>query len=231
MSRQNSTKAVILEALDSDDWRLKLQSLLTKHEPKGVLNPLFSALLNKSPQVKWHAVSGFGMVVPLMAEESREKSRVVIRRFMWMLNEESGGVGWGIPEAMAEVLANHRKLAEDYSSILLSYIHDAEGPDNFIDFPLLLEGAVWGAARLAQAHPDLAEKAAPDLEKLLSDPSPATSGLSCLALGLLKYAPALKALKRLSENESQLELYWNEKLTGVTVGQLARDAVADLERS
>ncbi len=231
MSRENSTKSKTLEALDSDGWRTNIDSLIKERGAKGVLNPLFSALLSKSPGVRWRAVSGFGLAVPLMAGESLEDARVVIRRMMWMLNEESGGVGWGIPEAMAETLACHRKLAEEYSSILLSYIHQADGPDNFIDFPLLLEGAVWGAARLAQAHPDLAESAASDFMKLLSDPSPASSGLSCLALGLLKHAPALEALKGLAGNASPFELYWNQELAGVTVGQMARDAVAAIVRS
>ena len=31
---------------------------------------------------------------------------------MWTLNDESGGIGWGSPEVMGEILAAHKGLAE-----------------------------------------------------------------------------------------------------------------------
>jgi len=40
-----------------------------------------------------------------------------MRRLMWNLNDESGGIGWGNPEAMGEILACHEALANEYAPI------------------------------------------------------------------------------------------------------------------
>ena len=70
-----------------------------------------------------------GAVVEKLAWEDMEGARVIMRRLMWSLNEESGGIGWGAPEAMAEIMARHLELAREYSHMLISYM-DYEG--NFL---------------------------------------------------------------------------------------------------
>jgi len=52
-----------------------------------------------------------GRVVSSLAEKDMESARVVMRRLMWNLNEESGGIGWGCPEAMGETMARSAPLA------------------------------------------------------------------------------------------------------------------------
>ena len=70
--------------------------------PEKAIKPLFSCLCSCDQQVKWHAVSAMGRTVATLADQEMETARVVMRRFMWMLNDESGGIGWGVPEAMGD---------------------------------------------------------------------------------------------------------------------------------
>ncbi len=42
-----------------------------------------------------------------------------MHRLMWSLNDESGSIGWGVPEAVAEIMANHDGAAEKYAYILV----------------------------------------------------------------------------------------------------------------
>jgi len=43
---------------------------------------------------------------------------------MWSLNDESGGIGWGAPEAMGAIMARHTGLADEYANICGSnYYH------------------------------------------------------------------------------------------------------------
>nr|WP_169311177.1 DVU0298 family protein [Thermodesulfatator indicus] len=123
--------------------------------PKKVVNVLIGALCHRVEEVRWKAIACIGPVVAAIAEENMESARVIIRRFMWMLNEESGGMAWGVPEAMAEALANHRQLAEEYTSILISYIW-LEG--NLLEYPPAQRGVIWGIGRLAQVFSDLVAK-------------------------------------------------------------------------
>ncbi len=102
-----------------------------------------------------------GMVVSNLADHDIESARVVMRRLMWNLNDESGGIGWGSPEAMGEIMARHSRLAQEFASILVSYIN----PDkNYIEHEILQRGVLWGIGRLAYERPEFVK----DSEHFLS---------------------------------------------------------------
>jgi hypothetical protein len=120
--------------------------------PRDLIATLFSALCHREELVRWHAVSVFGTAVGRMAGKDLESARVVMRRFLWSLNDESGGIGWGAPEAMAEIMFVSRPLAEEYLHMLISYMRE-DGPEafqdgNFIELPMLQRGLLWGVGRL-----------------------------------------------------------------------------------
>ena len=54
-----------------------------------------------------------------MGQKNMEKARIVMRRIMWNLNDESGGIGWGSPEAMGEILCQSPELALEFKSKIL----------------------------------------------------------------------------------------------------------------
>jgi len=189
--------------------------------------PLFSALCNPSVPVRWHAVTGFGVVIPALAEKTPEKARVVMRRFIWSLNDESGGIGWGAPEAMAEIMTASTLMAAEYHNHLLAYIHEDHcRPDCYLEHAPLRRGAVWGVGRLAQVRPDLAIKAEADLLCALEDCDTVIRGLAAWACGLLGLASALPKLEAMNADHSVLELYRDRKLQEPTMATLAAEAIA-----
>jgi hypothetical protein len=199
-------------------------SLLLNYPLRRVVNPLFSALLSPDPKIKWHGVTAFGFVVDRMAKESIEDARVIMRRFMWMLNDESGGIGWGVPEAMAEVMAWNQKLALEFHSILISYLQeDEQGKDNFLEYTPLRRGAFWGIARLARTRPELAKKA---LLKVIS-------ALGCeddayILIYILLYYQLLGGFEikehwhRLRQDGRQVEVYWEQRFVRFRVKDLVK---------
>jgi hypothetical protein len=92
--------------------------------PRQTINPLLSFIQSGNEKIKWGAVKAMGVVVSQLADLDLESARVIMRRLMWSLNDESGGIGWGSPEAMGEILATHRGLAHEYAHILLSYARE-----------------------------------------------------------------------------------------------------------
>jgi hypothetical protein len=119
---------------------------------RKAINPLFSFLCSLDELLKWRAVTAMGEIVDRLANADMESARVIMRRYMWQLNDESGGIGWGCPEAMGEVMARNENLAQEFWCILISYIQ----PDgNFIEHEVLQRGALWGIGRLAHARPQL----------------------------------------------------------------------------
>lgn len=116
------------------------------------LHSTLSAVYSMDSLVRSKAVEVFGILMFRLAEQSMESARQVMRRLIWSLNDESGGIGWGAPEAMAEAMTLHEGLAQEYAHMLLSYVWQ-EG--NYLEYLPLRQGALKGIARLACARPAL----------------------------------------------------------------------------
>lgn len=233
MPRARHLKDTVTSALASPAPTDEALAGLDALPAASLVGPLLSALLSKAAPVRWRAATALGRAVARMARERLEDGRNVLRRFMWSLNEESGAIGWGIPEAMAEVLAASAPLAAEFSRIYLSYVRDLDKDCTYIDHAPLRRGVYWGIARLAQARPQLALPAAPDLLAGLSDCDPESRGYCALALGLLSPppTPALgAALTALFDDPYRFELYFDGVFTPTGVSELARRAYDTLTR-
>lgn len=150
---------------------------------RKIINPLFSLLCHSDEILRWRAITAIGQVVSGLAEEDLESARVIMRRFMWNLNDESGGIGWGAPEAMGEIMARHEKLAAEYGHILVSFIRE---DGNYLENPLLQRGILWGLGRMAQTRPHLLRDAPESLLVFLDSADPTLRGLAARVLGLLQ---------------------------------------------
>jgi HEAT repeat protein len=225
MGQHREEKRRILDLLAGDGWEAGLSDLADLGQQ--AVGPLFSALCSSSPLVRWHAVTGLGLTVGAMAARTPEKARVVMRRFIWSLNDESGGIGWGAPEAMAEIMTQSPLVAAEYHNHLLAYIHEDHcRPDCYLEHAPLRRGAVWGVGRLAQVRPDLARGAEPDLLCALADCDAPIRGLAAWACGLLHLSSARPGLASLTADQTPLELYRDRRLLDVTVATLAREAMS-----
>ena len=102
-------KEVLAKLLKTGDQEL-ISAGIKEYRPRQTVNALFSYIYSNVPEVRWGAITAMGKVVGLMAEEDMESARNIIRRLMWNLNDESGGIGWGSPEAMAEILIQNNTI-------------------------------------------------------------------------------------------------------------------------
>jgi HEAT repeat protein len=219
---ERTIKREIQALLAADDFDAALRKILAL-PPRATVNPLIGGLCALDERAKWRAVTALGQVVAAMAALEMEDARIVMRRFMWMLNDESGGIGWGVPEAMAEILSRHNGLAEEYVNILVSYLR----PDGFyLEYPPLQQGLLWGIGRFAEARPDLLHKfnAVRYLSPYLESPDGAVRGLAARALGLLGARAAMAAIVALRGDDTPIRLFTDGGLTMVTTGQLAAEA-------
>lgn len=188
---------------------------------RKAVNPLFSFLCSGDEILKWRSVTAMGEVVARLAETDAESARVIMRRLMWHLNDESGGIGWGCPEAMGEIMARNEKLAEEFWCILISY---AQPEGNFLEHQTLQRGLLWGIGRLAHARPPLLNDTVECLHPFLQDPDPYLRGLAAWAAGVFKNNPTRKLLGHLQADNAELTIYLDQKLVMCTVAQLAKSA-------
>jgi HEAT repeat protein len=190
--------------------------------PRQIINPLLSFIQSGNEKVKWGAVKATGQVVSRLAESDLEAARVIMRRLMWTLNDESGGIGWGSPEAMGEILAAYSGLAQEYAHILLSY---AREDGNYIELEGLQRGLMWGIGRLSEKRPEWVRGSAEFLLPYLQSQDEVIRGLAARVMGLLQVKEALPWLRELAEDESAVVIMVENNLVTVRVKDLAQEAL------
>ena len=219
--RGRDLKRRVLDLLEAEDISQGLEDIGSL-PPRRVINPLFSFLCSTDPQIKWRAVKAIGEVVKSIAEEDMESARVIMRRMIWNLNDESGGIGWGLPEAMGEVMAQHQGLAGEYVMILESYIRE---DGNFLEHEPLQRGVLWGLGRLAQEKPELLKNVTPHVRPFLSSADAVLRGLAAWTMGLLGGSQGDTALAALESDETEVTLYLNGTERSYRISELARKAL------
>jgi len=220
-------KKKILELLNNNDFEKSIVKIL-ELPARQVVNPLFSFLYNADESLKWKAVTAMGAVVSNLADHNIESARIIMRRLIWNLNDESGGIGWGSPEAMGEIMACHEKLAEEYSSILISYIREG---GTFIENEELQKGVLWGIGRLAHVKPLLVKDAVPLLLPFMESQHPTSRGLAAWVTRALGDKAAMYALKRLSKDNTIIRIFLERHLVDCPVSELALEAISCIEKS
>jgi hypothetical protein len=217
-------KKKILELLDSDDLEKSLDEIC-QYPARKAVNPLFSFFYNTNERIRWRAITAMGAVVSGLADQDMESARVVMRRLIWNLNDESGGIGWGSPEAMGEIMARHLKLAEEYAFLLVSYVNEQ---GNYIEHPTLQRGVLWGLGRLAHSRPVLVNHAAPFLLPYMRSEDAYHRGLSAWTSGALSSELTKPLLQHLSSDNTIINIFIHMHLIEITVGQLALEALSKL---
>ncbi|MBT8383494.1 MAG: hypothetical protein KJO59_14245 [Ignavibacteria bacterium] len=143
-----------MEFLRQENFESKLNDI---HQllPMKVVNALLSILVTTDEELRNRVVKSFGEVVSQLAEKDIEAARILMRRLMLSVTEESGGIGWNTPEAMGEIMARSEQLANEYHKILISY---TMGGGNELDFVELQKSVIAGLKRLSEVRPELVEE-------------------------------------------------------------------------
>jgi hypothetical protein len=186
---------------------------------RRVVNPLFGLLYHGDAQVRWYAIVAMGEVVSKLAAAEMESARVIMRRLMWNLNDESGGMGWGSPEAMGEIMARHDVLAREYASILTSYLN----PDgNYLEHEGLQVGLLWAIGRVARIHPELVNDALAFIRPHFTSENAALRGLALWAAVPLAPGGELGEQARgLRSDRTEIVVFEDGDFVSRTIAELA----------
>ncbi len=233
-----TVKQCVLKLLNQDDFS-RIQTELAQLPEKEVINALFSGICRSEERIRWHAVSAMGTAVAGLADQHIEEARIILRRMLWSLNDESGGIGWAAPESLAGTMWLHTGLADEYVHMLISYMRpDGEESwqdGNFLEHETLQQGVMWAVGRLAQCRRQLLldRGADQDIPPYLDSPDPAVCGLAVRATGLLGRTTRLDRVRELAaddeKNGRMVRLYEDGVFSTVPIADLARQALKILE--
>ncbi|MEJ2640959.1 MAG: hypothetical protein P8010_15425 [Desulfosarcinaceae bacterium] len=193
---------------------------------RQAINPLIGLYCHSDARLRWRAITATGLLVARLADTELASARIIMRRLMWSLNDESGGIGWGAPEAMGEIMARHEILAGEYACILISYLDET---GNYLELPALQEGGLWGVGRLAEARSDLLTAVPALLPPFLTAPSPAHRGLAAWVAGSLRAYTLKPLLNPLKADRMHFEFYDGRDPVSRTVGRMASNALAQID--
>ncbi len=204
---------------------------LDNYPAHKLINPLFIALCHSDEIVKWRAVCSFGRIIPAIADKNPEAARVVMRRFLWSLNDESGGIGWGVPEAMAEIMCHSAMLRQEYLHMLISYLRE-DGEDlfqdgNYLELPLMQRGLLWGVGRLCQEHRQemIEQRIVDDLSAYLESPDLQVRGMAIRCLALLATETALGSIRRFRNCTEELHIFLDEAVREIRISTLVQSGL------
>jgi hypothetical protein len=174
---------------------------------------LQSLLFDDDGLVRWRAVEAIGRTAAQSGADRGERldrARELVRRVLWLMNDESGGVLWLGPQVIGSVLAHVPELADDFGPILASFLEEEP----------FRAGTRWGLWRLCASRPDVVERAAPDLAGSLADRDAAVRGHTALVLSTLHAA----SLESLARDDAPVVVfdYRALSLRSTTVAELAR---------
>lgn len=184
-------------------------------ENKAVLSALISLTYDKQDPRTWRAIEAIGLVAERFLEGRRSVLRETIRRLLWMMTDESGGIGWCAPEILGEIIRSDPDDFSDIVPIVWSY-RDEE---------LFAAGSLRAMGRIAEVRPDLAAFILPELPTFLGNPDPQVRGLAVWVFGILADGAALTALESLRNDTAVLKIYRGGELAETTVAELAANAL------
>jgi hypothetical protein len=166
----------------------------------AVTNPLrvlTSLTYDEDALVRWRAIEAAGWVVATLAAADLDKVRDSIRRLLWLMNDESGGLGWHAPELIGEMLCHAPSLIPEFASMLPSFLREEP----------FEAGTHWAMARLAQVAPRAVAGSASHLTRSLDDPDPMIRALAARFLVAVKAGHLDSELNRLRTDPQEFQIY------------------------
>lgn len=189
---------------------------------RRVLRVLLSLLYDADDYGHWLAVEAIGRVGAATAKVNPEKTRELVRRLLWTLNDESGSTPWGATGAIGAIVAARPDLFGAYLSMICP----------FHDDPNLYPEFIWALARVAPGYPGLTDEYRSFLLEALNHKNATVRGYAAWCLGVLGVKETQPALAAIKGDKADVAIYEGEGIySRKTVGAVAAAALAKLAAS
>ena len=186
-------------------------------ERRRVLPSLVSLTFDADPQIGWRAIEALGQAAQRVAQEDSDYVRE-----HWLISEESGGICWHAPEAMAEIVRHEPGLFADYLPIVVHLIVSIEKED----LEHFRAGTLWAIGRLGPLAGDYVEDVHGAVAAALNDPDAQVRGTAVWCLGRVGRVSTLAGRSDLLSDEGAVALYEKGVLERTSVGELVRRALS-----
>ena len=191
-------------------------------ERRRVLPTLVSLTFDADQQICWRAIEALGVASQRVAEADPDFVREQLRRLYWLISEESGGICWHAPEAMAEIVVHQPEQFASYLSIAVHLITSIEEED----LEHFRVGALWAIGRLGPLAREHFESVHGPVNAALDNPDPQVRGTAAWCLGRVGEAATLAKRPDLLSDDGPVVFYTDGSLERTSVAELVRNALA-----
>lgn len=210
------TKKEIIKLLEEKNYDELIKS---SSSGKKIFNTLISLSYDKKNKVSWRAIESIGLITKKLSESDPEIVRNLVGRLLWMIRDESGGIGWSAPEILGEIVRNNPKLCMDIGPILVSFLHEK----------MLRVGILRAIGRIGRTNTEMVNDALSVIPGFLHHSDSTLRGYAAWALGEIGKPEMLKELEPLKNDNEILTFYEKGELKEKTVGKIAEDAIGKLK--
>jgi len=183
-----------------------------------IINILISLSYDKNKYISWRAIEAIGLLSKEIAKSDTETVRNIVGRLLWMIRDESGGIGWSVPETLGEIVRNNPQLCADIAPIIASF-HDEK---------MLTAGVLWALGRIGKINDETVGYAIPIILPYLQSADHTLRSYAAFALGRVGAIGAVSKLEQLRSDDNEVTFYEYGDLHRKTVGRFAEEALEKL---
>ncbi len=215
-NKKRYSKKIIFEKVKARD----LDSLveMARIDPL-VLRKIQRLLYSADFNIRWNAVLMLGGVAGVLAPQEPGLVGDLVRRLLYSAND-SAATNWGAIETVGEIIRHQPVTYGSFVRHVLGLLAD----------PPSRPAVLWAVGRIGGKHPRVVKNSSFFvLFDLLESDDPVVRGHAAWALGQMGASEAVEALKRLTRDDSIIEIFDGQEIREVAVGELASSAVAAME--
>ncbi len=187
-------------------------------ERRRVLGLLIALTYDADPIISWRAIDALGLAADRAAETGgAAAAREIVRRLNWLMTEESGGICWRAPEAMAEVVVRRPGELRAYIPIIVHFLVELAEEDLRHFRPSVLRAI----ARLGPLARTEADSIMPALVAAARYPDAGVRGPAVQALLSVGRADVVAANPSLFHDPGMFDFYEGGHIERVSVADLA----------
>lgn len=186
-------------------------------ERRRAFSAIFSLTYDSDELVIWRAIEASGVAAHARHVSNIEQIRDFIRRLTWLMNDESGGLGWRAPEVIGEILANVPRLIPEYAPLIPHYFEEEP----------FERGSVYAVGRIGTVAPEVIRENRSALLKKTCDSDPFIRAHALRALRAGGFDTADIDLDRFTAGSPWIRLYQFETgtLHHLPISAVLRDEV------
>jgi len=179
-------------------------------------------LYETDESLRWPAIEVIAELLKIWWHEgNRDKVQEYIRSLLWLLNSESGGIGWSVPETIAETIVSIPELLEPYGSITIACAFKESS---------LFNGSLWAIGRLGKQLKETITFFHDRVFAAFDSDDPETLGLVAWAMGEADYTPALASLAILRDRNELVRIYIDGHFQKKSLGNWAKEAIDKISK-